>query len=165
MGLRFMLLDKRLHDRAGFTCGVPALDDYLRKQASTSAMASSPRMSLSTMKSLRGCWAIAPWRLPSCSSKNSTLKIARLPAYPVPAIRMGRLAVSVDAQGQGYGQLLVGHAVNVALAVREVLGVRVLIVDAKDEAAARFYAGYGFRRIVPGALTLCLSVSAAERSS
>lgn len=55
--------------------------------------------------------------------------LKRLPAYPVPAMRMGRLAVSASEQGKGYGQLLLGHVVNLALSVRQTMGVRVLIVD------------------------------------
>jgi predicted GNAT family N-acyltransferase len=34
----------------------------------------------------------------------------RLPAYPVPAVRLGRLAVATAARGSGYGTLLLGHA-------------------------------------------------------
>ena len=33
MALAFSRLDKRLHDREGFTCGVDALDNYLRRNA------------------------------------------------------------------------------------------------------------------------------------
>jgi len=163
VSLHFVLLDKRLHDRGAFSCGIPALDDYLQKQASQ-----HHRDGIATTHVLvdEG----EPSRvLGYCALSAAQLQFeqlnpgdrARLPAYPVPAIRMGRLAVSADAQGQGYGQLLVGHAVNVALAARQTLGVRVLIVDAKDAAAVRFYAAYGFRRVAPGALTLYLPVSAA----
>lgn len=163
MALAFVLLDKRLHDRGAFTCGIAPLDDYLCRQASQHY-----RDGIATTHVLVD--EVEPARvLGYCTLSAAQLQFddlnpgdrVRLPAYPVPAIRMGRLAVSVEAQGQGYGQLLVGHAVNVALKARRTLGVRVLIVDAKDEGAARFYAGYGFRRTAPSALTLYLPVSAA----
>lgn len=80
----------------------------------------------------------------------------RLPAYPVPAIRVGRLAVSHSGKGKGYGQLLLGHAVNLALSVRQAMGVRVLIVDAKDVQVAAFYEAFGFRSTANAALTLYL---------
>lgn len=70
------------------------------------------------------------------------------------------MAVGVDYRGRGYGQLLVAHAVNVARAARQDLGVRVLIVDAKDGTAARFYESYGFRTTSSRSLTLYLSISA-----
>ena len=49
----------------------------------------------------------------------------RLPNYPVPAIRMGRLAVSINEQGKGHGDYLLAHAVARCLGLRDQLGVRV----------------------------------------
>ena len=85
----------------------------------------------------------------------------RLPAYPVPAMRVARLAVSQSEKGKGYGQLLLGHAVNLALSVRRTMGVRVLVVDAKDAQAVAFYEGFGFRCTASAALTLYLPVGVA----
>jgi len=64
----------------------------------------------------------------------------RLPGYPVPAVRIGRLAVSRDEQGNGYGRLLLGHAVNCSMQLRHRLGVRVLLADACTTAPPRFIA-------------------------
>ncbi|MDV3469849.1 GNAT family N-acetyltransferase [Stenotrophomonas sp. C3(2023)] len=161
MALCFALLDKRLHDRDAFTCGVPVLDDYLRKRPSQ-----HHRDGIATTHVLIDDGEPASV-LGYCALSAAQLQFedlnpgdrARLPAYPVPAIRMGRLAVSANAQGRGYGQLLVGHAVNVALAARQTLGVRVLIVDAKDEAAARFYMTYGFRLTSLNSMSLYLTIS------
>lgn len=66
--------------------------------------------------------------------------------YPrqIPVTRLGRLAVRSDLQGQGLGRILLADAVtrsrNAALSV----GSAGIFVDAKNDAAARFYAGYGF---------------------
>lgn len=75
-----------------------------------------------------------------------------------PAIRMGPLAVATDEQGKGHSQLLVGHVVNLAQQTRHTLGVRVLIVDAKDERAAAFYLSFGFRRTSDEGLSLYLTL-------
>jgi len=69
------------------------------------------------------------------------------------------LAVSADVQGKGYGKWLVGHATNCALGLRETLGVRVLLVDAKDLNAAGFYAAYGFRHVASRALLMYLPIA------
>jgi len=74
---------------------------------------------------------------------------------------MGRLAVSSAEQGGGYGQLLLGHAVNLASSVRQTMGVRVLVVDAKDSKAAAFYQAHGFRATSDDALTLYLPLGKA----
>ena len=66
--------------------------------------------------------------------------------YPrqIPVTRLGRLAIRSDLQGQGLGRLLLADAVtrsrNAALSV----GSAGIFVDAKNTAAAKFYAEYGF---------------------
>ena len=86
-----------------------------------------------------------------------------LPSYPVPAIRMGRLAVSASEQGKGYGDYLLAHAVARCLGLRDQLGVNVLLVDALHEKAARFYRAYGFREATASSQTLYLRLGVAER--
>lgn len=158
MALRVAVLDGRLHDRAAFSCGIAALDDYLRTRASQHA-----RDGIATTHVLTDDAAPASI-LGYCTLSAAQLLLhelaeadrARLPTHPVPAMRMGRLAVATAEQGQGHDQLLLGHAVNLALSVRGTLGVRVLIVDAKDARAAAFYRAYGFRPTASTALTLYL---------
>lgn len=160
MALTFALLDGRHHDRSGFSCGVAVLDDYLRNRAGQHL-----RDGIATTHILID--DLQPARiLGYCSLSAAQIHLhelhqedrKRLPAYPVPAMRMGRLAVSETERGKGHGQLLLGHAVNLALSVRLTMGVRVLIVDAKDAQAAAFYARYGFRQTASEALTLYLPV-------
>jgi ribosomal protein S18 acetylase RimI-like enzyme len=158
MSLRFALLDARLHDRAGFRCGEPSLDRYLKEQAGQ-----HQRDGIATTHVI--VEDASPTEiLGYCSLAAAQLSLAdmlpedrqRLPRYPVPAVRVARLAVSMAARGRGLGRLLLGHAVNSALAVRTQLGVRVLIVDALDDRAAAFYRGYGFRPTATGSLSLYL---------
>ncbi len=62
----------------------------------------------------------------------------RLPRYPlVPATLLGRLAVDRRFQGKGYGRFLLADALY-RVARNEIASFAV-IVDAKDEAARRFY--------------------------
>jgi GNAT superfamily N-acetyltransferase len=49
-----------------------------------------------------------------------------LPAYPVPAVRIGRLATSVSVRGQGLGELLLQNAIKRILQARNTLGVHAL---------------------------------------
>lgn len=160
MALCFTVLDGRHHERDSFACGVAALDDYLRQWAGQ-----HQRDGIATTHVLID--DIQPTRiLGYCSLSAAQLGLhdlreedrKRLPTYPVPAIRVARLAVSQSEKGKGYGQFLLGHAVNLALSVRKTMGVRVVIVDAKDEQVAAFYEGFGFRRTVSEALTLYLPV-------
>lgn len=163
MALRFTLLDTRRHDRAGFRSGIPALDTYLRQQAGQ-----HQRDNIATTHVLADDGDAARI-LGYCSLAAAQLHLhdlqpadrKRLPAYPVPAVRIGRLAVAQDEQGQGYGRLLLGHAMNCSVALQAQLGVRVLVVDAKDDRAAAFYRAYGFQPTAAQALTLYLPLGAS----
>jgi GNAT superfamily N-acetyltransferase len=62
----------------------------------------------------------------------------RLPKYPlVPATLLGRLAVDGQHQGKGYGRFLLADALG--RAVRSEIASFAVVVNAKDEAAQRFY--------------------------
>ena len=161
MALALALLDGRRHERAEFSCGVAALDDYLHHRAGQhlrdGIATTHVLIDDSRPNRILGYCALSAAQLHLHELGEEDRK--RLPAYPVPAMRIGRLAVAEAEQGKGYGQLLLGHAVNLALSVRQTLGVRVLLVDAKNTRAAAFYAGHGFRPASSGALMLYLPVS------
>lgn len=151
-------LQSKRHDREGFACGEPSLDAYLRQQA-----VQHHRDGISTTHVLvddveRAC-ILGYYSLSAAQLLLTDLQEAdrkRLPNYPVPAIRMGRLAVSVSEHGKGHGDYLLAHAVARCLGLREQLGVRVLLVDALHEKAARFYRAYGFREATASSHTLYL---------
>lgn len=151
-------LKPKRHERDGFACGEPTLDAYLRQQA-----AQHHRDGISTTHVLvddtehariLGYYSLSAAQLLLTDLQEADRK--RLPRYPVPAIRMGRLAVSTSEQGKGHGDYLLAHAVARCLGLREQLGVRVLLVDALHEQAARFYRAYGFREATANSRTLYL---------
>ncbi|RUL72694.1 GNAT family N-acetyltransferase [Dyella choica] len=152
------LLQPRRHDRDGFVCGEPSLDVYLRQQAVQHHRAgiSTTHVLVDNDDSTRivGYYTLSAAQLLLTDLQDADRK--RLPRYPVPAIRMRRLAVSVSAQGKGHGEYLLGHAVARCLGLREQLGVRVLLVDALHEKAARFYRAYGFREAMEDSHALYL---------
>ncbi len=151
-------LKPKRHDRDGFACGEPTLDAYLHQQA-----AQHHRDGISTTHVLvddvdpaciLGYYSLSAAQLLLSDLQEADRK--RLPNYPVPAIRMGRLAVSSSEQGKGHGDYLLAHAVARSLGLREQLGVHVLLVDALHEKAARFYRAYGFREAAANSHTLYL---------
>jgi GNAT superfamily N-acetyltransferase len=80
----------------------------------------------------------------------------RLPRFPIPCFRMGRLASSKDQQGKGIGRLLIGCAVDRCLKAREEVASYALIVDAKDDNAKALHEHYGFVPCVDQTRTLYL---------
>jgi predicted GNAT family N-acyltransferase len=89
-----------------------------------------------------GYYTLSAAQIEADSLSDSERK--RLPRYPIPCIRMGRLAVNLAARGQGYGRVLIGLAVERCLKAREEVAAYALVVDAKDESAVDFYRYYGF---------------------
>ena len=68
----------------------------------------------------------------------------RLPAYPLPILRIARLAVDARFQGQGIGKLLLRAMLRLALDMRNLVGCVGVVVDAKAD-AADFYTRLGFQ--------------------
>lgn len=77
----------------------------------------------------------------------------KLPEYPLPILRLARLAIDRNAQGSGVGERLMRTVFSVAIELREKLGCVGVVVDAKP-GAENYYARYGFveLEVVEGAL-------------
>ena len=132
------------HDRAGFTCGVEALDRYFREQVSQDvkrrATACYVALDVATGK-VAGYYTLAASGVPLGELPESVVK--KLPRYPsVPVARLGRLAVDVAYRGRKLGAALLWDAVMRSL--RSEVAVAALVVDAKDEVAEAFYRHFGF---------------------
>lgn len=91
----------------------------------------------------------------------------KLPRYPIPVARLGRLATDLSQRGHGLGGLLLKHALSRAAAVaQDDLGIFAVVVDAKDVRAAEFYQHYGFISFVdtPSGLYLPIKTILAAMS-
>jgi predicted N-acetyltransferase YhbS len=77
----------------------------------------------------------------------------RLPAYPLPVLRIARLAVDERFQGHGIGRLLLRSMLVLALEMRDRVGCTGVVVDAKPDAVT-YYSSLGFTPIglISGAL-------------
>jgi len=154
---------ERQHDRSDFNCGDPALNTFLQRFARQQSDKDFSRTYVATMagnNKIEGYYAI------SSASIDFTNWPAglRLPRYPVPVVLLGRLAVDARAQGQGVGQALLQHAMQIALVTSEKIGVYAIVVDAKDEAATAFYARYGFQCFADQTLRLFLTTAIIRRA-
>lgn len=134
------------HDRAAFSCGVSALERYLRTQARqdmTRRVAAVFVLVGDSPGVIAGYYTLAATgvllgELPADVAR-------RLPRYPlVPATLLGRLAVDDRYRGCGYGEFLLMDAMQRSWHHSADIASVALIVDAKDGAAGRFYERYGF---------------------
>jgi GNAT superfamily N-acetyltransferase len=126
------------HDRNSFNSGVEPLDRYLRAQAGQEARKNiaAPFVLMLPDGAIGGYYTLS-----ATAVKISELPAditRRLPRYPlVPATLLGRLAVDLRYRGNGYGRYLLADALHRAV-LSEIASFAV-VVDAKDEAARRFY--------------------------
>ena len=151
-------LDTAVHDRAVFACGVPALDEYIARFAEQHRRRGIASVYVLT-ESTRPNFILGYYTLSAAEVDVNRLPEAdrkKLPRYPVPCFRMGRLACRADQQGQGLGKLLLGCAVDRCLNARKQVAASALLVDAKDHAAKTFYLHFGFRPLLDAPLTLYL---------
>jgi predicted GNAT family N-acyltransferase len=133
------------HDWAVFSCGVDALDRYLHQQAAQDVKKRVAAVFVLTPdgKTIAGYYVLSQYsveldRIPKAVAK-------RVPKYAmVPATLIGRLAVSRSFQGRGLGEFILMDALHRCLAGSRQVASAAVIVDAKDQAAAAFYAKYGF---------------------
>ena len=126
------------HDRASFSSGVEPLDRYLRSQAGQDARKNmaAPFVLVLPDGALGGYYTLSATAVKLADLPDQTVR--RLPRYPlVPATLLGRLAVDRRCQGKGYGRFLLADALY--RVARSEIASFAVIVDAKDEAARRFY--------------------------
>ncbi len=151
----------RHHDRGGFDCGSPELDEYLRRYARQNHESGGAKtfvaVALAEPARVLGFYSISPGAI-AFARVPATLT-RRLGRYDVPVFRLGRLAVDRSVQGQGLGGDLLLAAGERALAVASEVGGVALAIDAKDAAAARWYERLGALPLLDDPLKLILPLT------
>ncbi|QOY89937.1 GNAT family N-acetyltransferase [Paludibaculum fermentans] len=149
------------HDRDSFQCGEPALDEFLQRYARKSHELSGAKTFLAIddrdNKTILGFYSVSP----ASVRYAQTPEVVRrgLARYDVPCFRLGRLAVDRRFQNIGLGgQLLLAAGRRCVLAAAEVGGVA-LLIDAKNEGVAAWYARYGAVPMAEAPLVLLLPLA------
>lgn len=144
--MEITLLNKS-HDRRSFDCGNAELNDFLKRVARQATEKNVSRTFVLVDED-RPTTIIGFFSLTSCEVEITDIPESQQKKYPpqrgLPAVRLARLAVAREAQGKGYGELLLAEAVYRTALVSQSVGVVGLFVDAKDENAKAFYEKYGF---------------------
>jgi GNAT superfamily N-acetyltransferase len=133
-----------IHDRTEFACGVEPLDRYFRTQAGQEARkkVAAPFVLVLADGGIAGFYTLSATAVRMAELPDVVAR--KLPRYPlVPATLLGRLAVDQRHQGKGYGRFLLADALF--RAVRSEIASFAVIVEAKDQAAKRFYERESFQ--------------------
>ncbi len=131
--------------RTEFSSGNVDLDRFFQKYAGQNQL----RLHLgTTYVAVESERIIGYVTLAACSinvEQLSKKQRKRLPKYPLPALRIARLAVTQDAQGRGVGSHLLRTAFSIAIDMSDKVGCVGVVVDAKQDAIA-FYEKLGFEQ-------------------
>ena len=149
----------REHNRKAFDCGVPALNNYLQKQAMQHAKSGVSRtFVVSDDNKIQGFYSLSMGSLDKSLLPQKLQK--KFPHHPLPIVRLGRLAVDTKYQGQGLGKRLLAHALQKCYLLSKEIGMLAVAIDAKDQQARDFYLQFEFDSLPEQELTLWLLVGA-----
>lgn len=156
--MKFEPLKPEKHNRKGFDYGVEGLNLYLERFANQDLKRILTRVYvLAEGSTLIGYYSISAHSV----TKDNFPEERRFGRYKdVPFLLLGRLAVDKKYQGQGYGDALIFHAFKTTMEAAKMVGVQGIIVDAKDEKAASFYEGFGFKQLRATKNRLVLPITA-----
>jgi GNAT superfamily N-acetyltransferase len=131
-------------DRTGFSCGEADLDRFFQHYAGQNQFKLNIAVTYVAVadEQMVGFAAVAVGEIEREKVPSARLR-KRLPAYPLPVLRLARLGVDQRAQGLGVGKALLRHVFDLALGQREKLGCVGVVTDAKPEAVG-FYETLGF---------------------
>lgn len=131
-------------DRAAFSCGQPALDRYFHHYAGQNQFKLHLAITYvaEVDRRIAGFVTVSAGAIDRASVPSNRVR-RHLPAYPLPILRLARMAVDQRAQGLGIGKALLGHVLSLAISQGEILGCIGVVTDAKPD-ATRFYEKFGF---------------------
>jgi predicted GNAT family N-acyltransferase len=127
------------HDRAAFSCGNKALDEYFRgdpirqdiSRRVTNAFVLTP-----DGKFVAGFYTLSPISILSVNLPPNFQK--KLPRRPIGATLIGRMGRDLSLRGKGIGEMLLMDALHKAWQASKLVSCWAVVVDAK-EGARHFY--------------------------
>lgn len=151
------------HDLTHFDCGNAALNDWLRNQAVRSQQANTARTYVWTTAGdpvVVAYYSVAPTQI-----LRVELSGGQAGGYSVvPAYLLARLALDRALHGQGLGAEVLVDALQVIVSAANLGGGRLIVVDAIDDRAAKFYRHHDFQPVKGNPNRLVMKVSSARKA-
>ncbi|MEK7679717.1 MAG: GNAT family N-acetyltransferase, partial [Deltaproteobacteria bacterium] len=128
-------------DRSKFTCGHEDLDRYFKDLAGQQLKRGSAGIQVAVI----GEEIVGVTTTVATEIQTDTLPASAAKSLPkrVPVLRLARLAVSTNHQGEQVGKRLMKRTLEQALALRKTHGCLGVVVDSKLEAET-YYQRFGF---------------------
>jgi GNAT superfamily N-acetyltransferase len=152
------------HVRADFDCGRSPLNEFLRLQAGQLQRRGFGKTYVALAddgKTVTGYVTLSAAQVATAQLPTAL----KLPHHPAPVLRLGRLAVAKQHQGQGAGQDLLAFALRLALEFSQQVGIYAVLVEAKDSVAKAFYTRLGFIETADDPLCLFLPLATLAQTA
>ncbi len=154
------------HNREAFDCGDAALNDFLRRHARQTHERGGAKTFLAVRDDdetlILGFYSLSPASVEFSRAPDVVKR--GLARHDIPVFRLGRLAVDKSMQRNGLGgQLLLSAGRRGLHASQEVGGVA-LLIDAKNEGVAQWYASYGALPLLDTPLSLLLPLATIQQA-
>jgi ribosomal protein S18 acetylase RimI-like enzyme len=138
----------KAHDRSGFLCSDEEVDLFLKHKALQDQKLDLSRTYVLTDNVADRCriigyFTVTPIHVRQEVILNDRPRIKR----EIPALLLGQLGVDKEFQKRGFGEILLINAESKALMASDLVGLRAMILDARNEDLAAWYSGYGYSRV------------------
>lgn len=128
---------------SSFDCCQAALNQFLQRFAMINQKANSSQTYVCCKDgAVVGFYSLAVGSVEPASASSRAVK--GLARHPVPVMILARLAVAKSHQGVGLGTTLLRDAILRTMQAATIAGIRAMLVHAKDDAARKWYLGWGF---------------------
>ena len=133
----------KIHTVDNFDCGADPLNIYLKRFALPNQNAGGAQTYVAELGDrVVGYYSLSAAQVEYAEAPGRLAKgMAR---HPISVILIARLTVDRGWQGKGLGAALLVDALRRILTAADIIGVRAVMVHAKDEGARRFYEHFDF---------------------
>jgi len=164
--LRIEVFDPARHDRAGFSCGVERLDNYLKLSAKKQQKDDMTRVYVAVEE---GKSVVLGYHAINLGMMNVDALAKRPRGAPdhgeLPILFLGQVAVSRNAQGNGIGSILMHHVFEKASRIADEAGCFAIMLDVMSDGGEEqrerrkaWYAEFGFQPFASNAARMFMTM-------
>ena len=148
-----------------FDCGESVLNEWLLKYAWQNHTSGAARVYVAIDTEPRRIAGYFCLSAASAEYAGAPTRIGKgLARHPIPVVLIGRLGVDQRYQGQGLARFLVRDAFQRTVTIADTIGVRAIMVRAKDDSLSTFYEKLGFKSSVTDPRLLFITIKDVKKS-
>lgn len=153
----------REHNRQAFDCGETDVTRFLREKALQDQERDLSRTMVlidenTSLTRILGYHTLLMMQVRQEEIPHDRPRITR----GIPVILLGQIGIDLESQGKGFGDLLLMDAQARTCEISEKVGIRALMLDARNERLAEWYEKHDFVRF-PHSLRMFKSIEAIRK--